>query len=145
MYRNYIHTRVYAYTHSYIYIGKSHTLMMYLAVDIACSPVSMNYNDDEEQWHSATETLPDLICNCSFDEHDNYVHTNKAETNIRNLEYISNNNINIINDNQILCVAYLHEMCNSQSAFQSIQTQFIWLPLNIIIKHLMGKHNAINN
>ena len=46
----------------------------------------------------------------------------------------SNKNNNIINDNQILCVAYPHKFFDSQIVFQSIQTRFSWLPINNIMK-----------
>ena len=60
--------------------------MMHLVVNIAWGQVSMDYNDDEEQWFNATENLQDLICNCPFDEHVNCTHTNKVETNIQHLK-----------------------------------------------------------
>ena len=96
--------------------------MVHLTVDTVWKQITIDYKHDEEQWFNETENLPNLICNCSFDEHGNCAHTNNVEINIQHLEYISDNKNKTIDDNQILCVAYPHEMFDSQSVFQSTQT-----------------------
>ena len=80
------------------------------------------------------ENIPDLNCNNPFDEHGDYILTHEIEANIQHLEYTSNNDNNIINDDQILCAAYPQKIFESQSDFQSIQLQFGWIPINKIIQ-----------
>ena len=85
------------------------------------------------------ENLLDLNCNHLFDEHGDYIHTHEIKANLQHLEYTSNNDNNIINNDQILCAVYPHEMFESQSDFQSIQPQFGWLPINNIMKQFEKK------
>ena len=54
------------------------------------------------------ENLPDLNYYHPFDDHFNYVHTHETEANLQHLEHTSNNDNNIINDNQILRATYPH-------------------------------------
>ena len=119
--------------------------MILLTADLDWNPSSLDYGHDDEHWFDAMESLPDLNCNHLFDEHGDYLHTHEIEVNLKKLENTSNTNNTLIDNDQILCAAYPHEMFDSQSYFQSIQPQFGWLPINIIMKSLRKQPSFIAN
>ena len=94
----------------YIDTEKNNFPIILLTADTDWDPSSIDYEHDEEHWFDTMGNLPDLICNHPFDEHGDYIHTHKIEANLQTLEYTSNNNNNIISDNQLLYATYPHEI-----------------------------------
>ena len=61
----------------YTDIEKNNLPMIFLTADTEWNPSSLDYEHDVENWFDAIEKLPDFNCNHPFDEHGDYIHTNK--------------------------------------------------------------------